>query len=99
MIYDADSIATARSFIKGLQPGSMLFEYLIKNTLYDMAEIRVRAEGEFRVLESREKLSRKVIATVEKVTPELNKKSYPHNSPGWNKRQKNDRGGYNHQPR
>ena len=25
--------------------------------------------------------------------------SYPHSSPGWNKRQKNDRGGYNRQPR
>ena len=70
MIYDADSVATAGSFIKGLQPGSMLFEDLIKNTPYDMAEIRVRAEGVFRVLESREKLSRKVTAIyVEKVAP------------------------------
>ena len=44
IIYDADSIAIARSFIKGLQPGSMLFEDLIKNTPYDMAEIRVSKE-------------------------------------------------------
>ena len=68
MIYDADSVATVGSFIKGLQHGSMLFENLIKNTPYDMAEIRVRAEGVFRVLESREKLSRKVTTiSIEKV--------------------------------
>ena len=62
MIYDADSVAVAGSFIKGLQPCSMLFEDLIKNIPsppsedegYGMAEIRVRAEGVFRVLESRE---------------------------------------------
>ena len=47
-IYDADSVVAARSFIKGLQPGSMLFEDLIKNIPYDMAEIRAR--DEFRVL-------------------------------------------------
>ena len=47
MIYDADSVAATRSFIKGLQPGSMLFEDLIRNTPYDMAEIRERAEGVF----------------------------------------------------
>ena len=56
----------------------MIFEDLIKNTPYDMAEIRERAEEVFRVLESREKLSRKVTAiSVEKVAPEQNKKSYP----------------------
>ena len=33
----------------------MLFEDLIKNTPYDMAEVRVRAEGVFRVLKSRKK--------------------------------------------
>ena len=44
MIYDADSVVVVGSFIKGLQPGSMLFEDLIKNTPYDMAEIRERAE-------------------------------------------------------
>ena len=99
MIYDADSIVSTGSFIKGLQPGSMLFEDLIKNTPYDMAEIRMRAEGVFRVLESREKLSRKVTAiSVEKVAPRQNKRSYPQSSLGWNKRQKND-SGYNRQPR
>ena len=91
IIYDADSVAVAGSFIKGLQPGSMLFEDLIKNTSYDMAEIRERAEGVFRVLESREKLSRKVtVIFVEKVAPEHNKRSYPQSSPSWSKRQKND---------
>ena len=59
MIYDADSVAAAGSFIKGLQPGSMLFKDLTENTPYDMVEIRVRAEGVFRVLESREKAERK----------------------------------------
>ena len=47
MIYDADLVAVAGSFIKGLQPSSMLFEDLIKNTPYDMAEIREKAEGVF----------------------------------------------------
>ena len=56
MIYDADSIVAAGSFIKGLQPGSMLFEDLIKNSPYDMAEIQERDEGVFRVLESTEML-------------------------------------------
>ena len=77
----------------------MFFEDLIKNTPYDMAEIRIRVEGVFRVLESREKLSRKVTTIyVEKVALEQNKRSYPQSNPGWNKRQKNDRRGYNRQP-
>ena len=60
IIYDIDSIAAARSFIKGLLHGCMLFEDLIKNNPYDMAEVRMRAEGVFRVLESREKMNKKV---------------------------------------
>ena len=81
MICDANSVAAVGSFIKGLQPGSMLFEDLIKNIPYDMAEIRERAEGVFRVLESREKLSRKVtVISLEKVVLEQNKRSYPQNS-------------------
>ena len=80
-------MAAAGSFIKGLHPRSMLFEDLIKNTLYDMVEIRERAEGVFRVLESKEKLGRKVIAiSVEKEAPVQNKRNYPQNSPSWNKR-------------
>ena len=76
-IDDADSITTARSFIKGLQPSFMLFEDLIKNTPYDMVEIRARAEGVFRVLESKEKLSKKVIAiSMEKAIPKQNKRSF-----------------------
>ena len=82
MIYYADSVVTASSFIKGLQPSSMLFEDLIKNTPYGMAEVRVRAEGVFRVLESRGKLSKKVTTiSVEKVAPEQRKRSYPQSSP------------------
>ena len=87
MIYNANSVAAAGSFINGLQPGSMLFKDLIKNTPYDMTEIRERAEGVFRVLESMEKLGNKVIAiSVEKEIPMQNKKSYPQSSRSWNKR-------------
>ena len=83
MMYDADSVVATGSFIKGLQPGSMLFEDLIKNTPYDMTVVRVRADGVFRVLESRGKLSKKVIAiSVEKAAPEQSKMNYPHSSPG-----------------
>ena len=100
MIYDADSFAAIGSFIKGFQPGFMLFEDLIKNTPYDMKEVRARAERVFRVLESMEKLSKKVTAiSVEKTTPEQSKMNYPQRSSGWNKRQKNDRGDYNCLPR
>ena len=78
MIYNVDSVASAGSFIKGLQPGSMLFEDLIKNTPYDMTEVRERVEGVFRVLESREKLGKKVTAiTVEKEFPTQNKRRFP----------------------
>ena len=81
MIYDTDSMVAVGSFIKGLQPGSMLFEGLIKNTPYDMAEIRERAEGVFRVLESREKLGRKVIAIfMEKEIPVQNKRNFQQSS-------------------
>ena len=77
MIYNADSVVAAGSFIKGLQPGSILFEDLIKNTPYDMTEIRERAEGVFRVLESREKLGKKVTTiSVEKEVPMQNKKKF-----------------------
>ena len=83
MIYDVDSIVAAGSFIKGLQFGSMLLEDLIRNTPYDMVEIRVRAEGVFRVLESQEKLSKKVMAIfIKKVAPEQGNRSYPQSSPG-----------------
>ena len=82
-IYDADSVAAVGSFIKGLQPGSMLFEDLIKNTPYDMAKIRERARGLFRMLESREKPSKKVTAiSMEKATLEQNKRSFLQNNQG-----------------
>ena len=91
MIYNADSVTAAGSFIKGLQLGSMLFEDLIKNTPYDMTEVRERADGVFRVLKSREKMGKKVtVITVEKEFPAQNKRSFPQDSQGWNKRQRND---------
>ena len=77
MIYDTDSVVATGSFIKRLQPGSMLFEDLIKNTPHDMTEIRERVEGVFRVLESMEKLGRKVTAiSVEKEAPVQNKRNF-----------------------
>ena len=77
MFYDVDLEATVGRFIKGLQPGSMLFEDLIKNTPYDMAEIKERAEGVFKVLESREKLGRKVTTiSMEKEIPMQNKRNF-----------------------
>ena len=100
MIYNVNSVVATRSFIKGLQPGSMLFEDLIKNTPYDMTEIRDRAEGVFRVLESREKLDKKVTAiSVENEVSMQNKRSFPHNSQGWNKRQRSGKENYDYQLR
>lgn len=55
IINDADSIATAGFFIKGLLPSSMMFEDLIKHSPYDMAKVRTKAEDMFRVLECSEK--------------------------------------------
>ena len=69
-IYDADYVVVAGSFSKGLFLGSMIFKNLIKNTPYDMVEVRTRAEGVFRMLKSREKLNKKVIAiSMERATP------------------------------
>ena len=63
----------------------MLFKDLIKNTLYDMVEIRERAEGVFRVLESKEKLGRKVTTiSMEKEIPVQNKRNFQQSSPSWN---------------
>ena len=65
----------------------MLFEDLIKNTPYDMAEIRERAERVFKVLKSREKLGRKVTAiSVEKEIPMQNKRNFQQSSQSWHKR-------------
>ena len=87
MIYDADSVAAASSFIKGLQPGAMLFKDLVKNTPYDMTEVKARAEELYRVLESREKLNKKVTAiSMEKSVPEQSKRNYPQSNSSWNKR-------------
>ena len=83
MIYDANSIATASSFIKGLQHGSMLLEDLSKNTPYDMTEVTARAEGVLKVLESREEPSKKVTdISVDKAAPEQSKRNYPQSSLG-----------------
>ena len=52
-----------------------------------MTEVRERAKGVFRVLESREKLGKKMTAiSVEKEFSIPNKRSYPQSSQGWNKR-------------
>ena len=86
-IYVVDSVVVVGLFIKGLLPGSMLFEDLIKNTPYDMTEVRSSAEGVLRVLESKEKLYKKVTAIfIDRAVLEQNKRSYPQTNSGWNKR-------------
>ena len=103
MIYDADSVLAASSFIKRILLGSMLFKDLIKHFPYDMAEVRTQAEGIFRVLDNREKLNKKVTTIfVDRATPSSlmqNMRSYPQSSSNWNKRQKIDQSNYSRQPR
>ena len=76
--YDAASIVATGSFIKGLLLGSTLFEDLIKKIPYDTEEARMRAKKVFRVLESKEKMNKKVTTiSVERATRAQNKRSYP----------------------
>ncbi|XP_062104051.1 uncharacterized protein LOC133815207 [Humulus lupulus] len=50
-IHDVDPITVANLFIKSLQVGSLLHENLTMTPPYDMAEVQIRAEGVFKVLE------------------------------------------------
>ncbi|XP_062119037.1 uncharacterized protein LOC133832746 [Humulus lupulus] len=53
-IHDVDPVTMANLFVKILQVGSLLHEFLTMTPPYDMAEIQIRAEGVFRVLEFQE---------------------------------------------
>ncbi|XP_062074918.1 uncharacterized protein LOC133778923 [Humulus lupulus] len=53
-IHDVEPVTVANLFIKSLEVGSLLHENLTMTPPYDMAEIQIRAEGIFRVLEFRE---------------------------------------------
>ena len=54
-IHNADSVQAANSFVRGLQPGSMLSDHLLLNLPYDMADVQAKSEGVFRVLESHQR--------------------------------------------
>ncbi|XP_062075246.1 uncharacterized protein LOC133779284 [Humulus lupulus] len=58
-IHDVDPVTAANLFVKSLQVGSLLHENLTMTPPYDMAEIQIRAEGVFRVLEFRERAQKK----------------------------------------
>ncbi|PON72766.1 hypothetical protein PanWU01x14_062350 [Parasponia andersonii] len=55
LVHNADSVQVAGSFVRSLQPGTMLSDYLLLNLPYDMADVQAKSEGVFRVLESRQK--------------------------------------------
>lgn len=81
-IHDANFMAVACSFIKGLLPGSMLFEDLIKHSPYDIAKDKLRAKRVFKELESQEKLAKKIIIIANGATrnmPKSNKRSFAQN--------------------
>ncbi|XP_062114780.1 uncharacterized protein LOC133826327 [Humulus lupulus] len=58
-IHDVDLVTAANLFVKSLQVGSLLHKNLTMTPTYDMAEIQIRAEGVFRVLEFRERAQKK----------------------------------------
>ena len=47
MVHDADTIQAASSFVRGLQPGSMLSDHLLLSLPYDMADVQAKSEGVF----------------------------------------------------
>ncbi|PON52734.1 hypothetical protein PanWU01x14_206950 [Parasponia andersonii] len=55
LVHNADSVQATGSFVRSLQPGSMLADHLLLNLPYDMADVQAKSEGVFRVLESRQK--------------------------------------------
>ncbi|PON50428.1 hypothetical protein PanWU01x14_222930 [Parasponia andersonii] len=56
LVHNADSVQAAGSFVRDLQPRSMLSDHLLLNLSYDMADVQKKSEGVFRVLESRQKM-------------------------------------------
>ncbi|PON58604.1 hypothetical protein PanWU01x14_164940, partial [Parasponia andersonii] len=71
LVHNADSVQAAGSFVRSLQPGSMLSDHLLLNILYNMADIQAKSEGVFRVLESHQKAPKTsaVITTMPVQTP------------------------------
>ncbi|PON70306.1 hypothetical protein PanWU01x14_082300 [Parasponia andersonii] len=55
LVHNVDSVQAAGSFVRSLQPGSMLSDHLLLNLPYDMADVQAKSEGVFRVLESHQK--------------------------------------------
>ncbi|XP_062085182.1 uncharacterized protein LOC133791267 [Humulus lupulus] len=58
-IQDVEPVTAAKLFVKSLQVRSLLHENHTMTPPYDMAEIQIRAEGVFRLLEFRERAQKK----------------------------------------
>ncbi|XP_062075095.1 uncharacterized protein LOC133779115 [Humulus lupulus] len=67
-IHYVEPTTATNLFVKSLQVGSLLHENLTMTPPYDMAEIQVRAEGVFRVLECHERAQKKT-ALISKPPP------------------------------
>ncbi|PON69575.1 hypothetical protein PanWU01x14_086980 [Parasponia andersonii] len=65
LVHNADSVQAAGSFVRSLQPGSMLADHLLLNLPYDMADVQAKSEGVFRVLESRQKAPKTSVAVAD----------------------------------
>ncbi|XP_062085511.1 uncharacterized protein LOC133791606 [Humulus lupulus] len=59
-IHNVDTVIAANLFIKNLQVGTLLYENLTLTPLYDLADIKIRAEGGFHVLEARDHTQKKL---------------------------------------
>ncbi|PON51589.1 hypothetical protein PanWU01x14_215260 [Parasponia andersonii] len=83
--HNADLVQVAGSFVRSLQPGSMLSDHLFLNLLYDMADVQAKSEGVFRVLESHQKAPKTSAAIttlpVQTLTLEGVKRSSPDQEP------------------
>ncbi|PON34462.1 hypothetical protein PanWU01x14_344220 [Parasponia andersonii] len=64
LVHNADSVQAACSFVRSLQPGSMLSDHLLLNLPYDMADVQAKSEGVFRVLESHQKAPKTSAAVI-----------------------------------
>ncbi|PON75915.1 hypothetical protein PanWU01x14_038660 [Parasponia andersonii] len=63
LVHNADSVQATGSFVRSLQPGSMLLDHLLLNLSYDMPDVQAKSEWVFRVLESHQKMP-KTSATI-----------------------------------
>ena len=53
-IFDLDSRQAANLFMRGLVKGSLLHERFLESPPYDLNEMKAKAEGILRVVESRQ---------------------------------------------